>query len=344
MRLFNGFTVAAFVSAAMACAQPPSSGTLPTQNLDWRFADPGAQLIGGVDVKSLLESPLVKSALDQTASQMGPSAAMMQMVLGQLTGVTQVYFSITGRKDDTDALIMIKGTLDDAAARAMLQGAVTSSATAAPATGTATAPLPIDFARVDADTILLGKPALLSPALRRMQRPASTQPNPLLARAAALAAGNDFWIAGSSAELSAVAPIVEGLKGLALGLSLQRDFRLRVSLDMATAEVAQRVAAQVQKSVPEIRNSLGDLDANVDTNVEGATLRVAASISGDWILKRVAEKTKGGLPKPGALFGASAATPASAPSAPPKPPDPRTVKIYGLDDGPKEVPLPAGQH
>jgi hypothetical protein len=310
------------------------------QPADWRFADPGAQLIGGLEVHALLNSPLVKGALDQAAAKMGNAAPMMQMTLGTLGGVSQVFFSITGRQEDAEGLMMVKGTLDDAVARAFLQGAVAGS--------NGTQPKPqqpkMDMARVDASTILIGSPALLSAAVRRMQLPASAVPNQLLARAKTLAEGNDFWFGGTLPDVPAVALIGGGIKGLALGLSMQNDFRLQISLDMPTAELAQQMAAQVRKSMDETRQSKTGPDMKVETKVEGTTLRIMASMDGAQVLQVLTERLKDGVPAPGALFGGGPTKPVTTRAQPAAPQGPRSVKIYGLDDGPKEIPFPSNQH
>src|SRR5579862_4818311 len=217
---------------ALLLAPAARSQAQPQSAVDWRFADPGAQLIGGLDIQSLLNSPLVKAALDQAAEKMGSNAPAMQLTLGTLSGVSQVYFSITARQDDAEAVMMIKGTLDDAAVRAFIQGAAAGSAQTKGPTKTPPPPK-ADLLRVDATTILLGSPSLLTAAKRRMERPASAQLGSVQARAAKLAAGNDFWIGGTLPDIPALALIAIGIKGLAFGLSLQRDLHLQVSLDMA---------------------------------------------------------------------------------------------------------------
>ncbi|HXP84497.1 MAG TPA: hypothetical protein VN841_07250 [Bryobacteraceae bacterium] len=338
---------AAVLLPPLAPGQSPQAPQSPAQQVDWRFADPGAQLIGGIDVHSLLNSPLVKAALEQAAAKMGPSALVMQMTLGTVSGVSQVYFSITARKEDGEGLMMIKGTLDDAAVRAFLQGAA-SGAGATPSSEPKPAQPKMDMARVDATTILMGSPSQLSAALRRIQRPASAVPNPLVARAKTLAAGNDFWIGGTLPDIPAIALIAGGIKGLALGISAQKDLRFKISLDMATAELAQQMAAQAQKSAGEALHTQAGLDTKVEAKVVGTTLNITSSMDGDQILKVLAEKLQDGVP-PGALLGvgptkATPATTASQPAPAPVPQGPRTVKILGLDDGPREVPFPGGQH
>jgi hypothetical protein len=329
------------LTAAVLLA-PLAAGQTQQPAPDWRFADPGAQLIGGLDVHGLLDSPLVKSALDQAAAKMGDAATLMRMTLGTLSGVSQVYFSITGRKEDADGLMMVKGTLTDAAVRAFMQGGGIAGMGDA---GPKPAQPKVDMARVDATTVLVGSPALLGAAVRRLQRPAPAA-SPLLARAKTLAAGNDFWIGGTLPDIPVVALIGGGIKGLALGLSLQHDLRLQVSLDMATAELAKQMAAQVRKSVDEASRNQPGLDTKLEAKVVGTTLNITSTVDGDQILKTLAEKLQDGVSGPGALFGGGPTKTATtaAPSEPAAPPQPRTVKIFGLDDGTREVPFPTSQH
>ena len=328
------------LTALLLAPLTPLAGAQPA---DWRFADPGAQLIGGVEVHALLNSPLVKAALDQVAAKMGNAAPMMQMTLGTLSGVSQVYFSVTtrhanaGQQQEPETIMMIRGTLDDAVARAFLQGAGAAARSQPPQPN-------MEMSRVDANTILVASPALLSAAVRRIQRPSPAQPAPLLARARTLSEGNDFWIGGSLPDIPAVALIAGGIKGLALGLSLQNDLRLQLAVDMPTAETAQQMAAQVRKSMDETRQNKNSPDMKVETKVEGTTLRIAASMDGAQVLQVLTERLKDGLPAPGALLGGGPTKSVSTPSQPPAPQRPRSVKIYGLDDGPKEVPFPTANH
>jgi len=109
---------------------------------------------------------------------------------------------------------------------------------------------------------------------------------------------------------------------------------------MATTEMAKQMAAQVQKSVAEARAKQTDLDMKLDTKVEGATLRITSFMDGDRILQAMADKLKDGLPATGALFGPRQAA-AAAPK--PAPQQPKKIRIYGLDDGPKEIAYPANK-
>jgi hypothetical protein len=314
-----------------------------SQTADWRFADPSAQLIGGVDVQGLVASPLFKGAMDQVTAKMGDAAPVAQMTLGALGGISQVYFSITARKDNADSLMMIKGTLDDTTAKAFLQGA-TQGAAAAQTAKTGPKPPQMDLARIDESTILIGTPSLLPAAVRRLQRPAPAQLNPLVARTASLA-GNDLWIVGTLPdipEIASAAAMIGGVRGLAFGLSARQDLRLLIALDLASAAVAEQMATQVRTSADDVRKTQKGPDVKIDTQVDGATLRVTLAMDGGEILKALNERLKDGLPTPGALFGGNPAP--AAPKKPAAPQGPKTIRIYGLDDGPKEITVPPGQH
>lgn len=312
---------------------------------DWRFADPGAAMIGGFDVQSVLQSPLVKSALDQVTAKFGGAVPGMEQTLGTLGGVSQVYFSVSGRHEDADVLVLMKGNLSDAMAKAFIQGANMGGAASGNGKAGDAKPagtLKMDMRRVDVNTILYGDIALLDAALRRLSLPASATPNPLVARAKTLSDGNDFWIGGSLPDIPAIALLGGGIRSLAVGLSLQQDFRFQLSLDMATAETAQALAAQARKSMEDARRQ-NKIDARQEIEVAGTTLRVKVSMDGDKVLKLLADKMAEGLPTPGALVSAHPSSTPPNRTQPARqevqPQQPKTVRIYGLDDGPKEIPL-----
>jgi hypothetical protein len=322
---------ASFAPAARAQAGP-----------DWRFADPNASMIGGIDVQSVLQSSLVKTALAQVTAKFGGAVPGMAQTLGTLGGVSQVYFSLSGHHDSADVLVLMKGNLSDELAKAFIQGANMRGATRGK-TGTPGGEFPkIDMRRIDANTILYGDVALLDAAMRRLSLPASTTPNPLMARAKALSAGNDFWIGGSLPNIPAVALVGASLRSLAVGLSLQQDFRFQVSLDMATAELAQTLAAEARKSIEEAQQQ-NKIDAKKEIEVTGTTLRMKISMDMDKLSKLVADKLADVAPMAGPVSGPgpSSTSPNRTQPEPQeaRPQQPKSIKIYGLDDGPKEIPL-----
>lgn len=299
---------------------------------DWRFADPAATMIGGFDVQAVLQSPLVKSVLERVAAQSGGSIPAMEPALKTLGGISQIYFSLSARRETADAIVLVKGSLSDVSAKAFLEGAKRRGTTV-PSEASK-----MDLRRVDADTVLYGDTALLDAAVRRLRLPASAKPSPLVARAKSLSEGNDFWIGGSLPNIPAAAMLSASIRGLAVGLSLQRDFRFQVSLDMTTPDMAAALAAEAKNSIEEVQQQ-NNFDAQREIEVVGSTLRIKMTVGGDKFLALVEDK----LGQVAPMFGSR--SPSVANGTPPRqpqpiqPPKPQAIKIYGLDDGPKEIPL-----
>src|SRR6185503_106879 len=70
-----------------------SQSVMGQTEADWRFSHPQATLVGGVRVGAILQSPLVKKALEQATSkdpQIAMGAAMAQTML---RGITDIRFS-----------------------------------------------------------------------------------------------------------------------------------------------------------------------------------------------------------------------------------------------------------
>jgi multidrug efflux pump subunit AcrA (membrane-fusion protein) len=195
---------------------------------------------------------------------------------------------------------------------------------------------------VDANTILYGDVALLDAAMRRLTLPASATPSPLIARAKTLSAGNDFWIGGSLPNIPAVALFGAGIRSLAAGLSLQQDFRFQVSLDMATAELAQALAAEARQSIEEARQQ-NKIEAKQEIEVTGTTLHMKISMDMDRLSKLVADRLTDVAPMAGPVSGPGPSSTSPNRTQPQlqeaQPQQPKSIKIYGLDDGPKEIPL-----
>src|SRR6266700_402700 len=87
--------ISCFVVVPALFAQAVSTQAVSTQaNDDWRFAHPGATLVGGFHVKATLDSPLVNTLIKEATSK-DPSAGMMVgMVRSAIGGISDVRFSV----------------------------------------------------------------------------------------------------------------------------------------------------------------------------------------------------------------------------------------------------------
>ena len=100
--------ISSFLIGSAAFAQVPAQ--------DWRFAHPGATLVGGFRVKAVLDSPLVNTLISQATAKDPSTGVMVGMMRSAVGGVTEVRFSVRdmGKGQNPDVLALVTGVLDDA--------------------------------------------------------------------------------------------------------------------------------------------------------------------------------------------------------------------------------------
>jgi hypothetical protein len=286
---------------------------------DWRFAHPGATLIGSFHIKAFFDSPLVGTLIKQAVTKDPSNALIAGMILQGVDKVSEVRFSIRdmGKGQNPDVLALVTCALDDAAARAMTQGKTS-------------------VRRIDANTILLGEGQSLEDAVVRMSKPATGLQARALDRSKALA-NFDLWLAGTLPEIPMTFPVLDSLRGLALGVSATDDLRMELDLETASAKVAEDLVSSARRSQA-TQSALGPA---LLTEVDGSTARFKLVMEGNKVIQAVQEAMdKKGGQSPLAAFAGLSPTP-DAPvtfksSAPPKPMQ-GTIRIFGLDEGTREI-------
>src|SRR5678816_1671479 len=160
---------------------PTIFAQVPAQ--DWRFAHPGAALVGGFRVKAMLDSPLVTNLIEQATAKDPTTGAMAGMARAALGGISEVRFSVRdmGKGKNPDVLALVTGVLDDATANALMQGKTQGKTS---------------VHRIDANTFLVGENPSLEEALMRLSKPAVGLQARALDRSKALAS-NDLWVSGT---------------------------------------------------------------------------------------------------------------------------------------------------
>lgn len=308
--------VSCFLIGSTVFAQAPAQ--------DWRFAHPGATLVGGFRVKAVLDSPLVNTLITQATAKDPSGGAMVGLMRSAIGGVTEIRFSILdmGKGQNPDVLALVTGAVDDAMAGAMTQGKTT-------------------IHRIDANTLLLGEGQSLEDAVARLSKPATGLQARALDRSKALS-NHDFWLAGTLPGIPNMAmPMLDSLRGLALGISLQSDLSVEVALDMNSAKMAEDLVSSARRS----QVQQPGLGAALQSDVEGSTARFRFAMPGDQVIQAVQQgMANGGAPSPlagilGSSFGSNALpTFKSSAPRPDAPADPNgAIKIYGLDDGTREI-------
>ena len=281
---------------------------------DWRFAHPGATLIGSFRVKALLDSPLVNSLIQQATATQPNAGAMVMMARATLGQVTEIRFSILdkGKGQNPDVLALVTGTLDETTAGAMAQGK----------TG---------VHRIDANTLLVGEGQSLDGAMARLSKPATGLQARALDRSKALA-NYDLWLAGTLPELPMTMPVLDSLRGIALGISAQSDLRMELDLETASAKVAEDLVSSARRS----QSQQPALGAALLSEVDGSTARFRFVMEGKQVIESVqrAIENKGAQSPLAAFMGQEPVTFKSSPA--PKPMQ-GTIRILGLDEGTRET-------
>jgi hypothetical protein len=311
----------------------PQPTVVTVGEADWRFADPSASLVGGVNVDSLLHSELVHKVLQELASKMGQGAELLS-TLAENSGISQIHFSVGEQAGKPAVLLLTYGALHDATVAALTQQGN------------------VQMRRVDLMTTLFGSGADLEQAARRLQ---ATQPvlrPALLRQAKELAADSDVWVAGSIPQMKGVSMAMP-FEELSLGLRMQHDVQLTMNVNAGSPKKAQDLADQILKSP---QADLASMGVSINATVNGSSVKVLFGMNGDRVRQAITEafdKNAGpgisglariaglanALSGPGLPTGLPAASSAAAPAAAPATSARQKAVIYGLDDGPREVPL-----
>ena len=315
-----------------ACVLGLASQSLMGQAVDdWRFAHPQATLVGGMRVSALLQSPLLKMALDQ-ASAKDPQVGMgVAIVQNMFRGVTDVRFSIVDNGTPSpDTLVLVTGTLDPITL-AMLQGPDQAQ-------GQAQGPKTETYS-VNANTLLIGSGATLKAAVARLSQDPADLRSVAFLHAGKITPGYDLWIAGQIPKIPGIPlPADFNLQGFALGLSLSDKISLEVAAETTTAEQAESLVKLVRTAESAQPASAGAIRPEI--SVQGTTARLRVSVPAEQVMEAMKNPALAGL------LGAGASGATLQPLAPPpKPAKPSrgTVIIEGLEGGPLEIPIDAPQ-
>jgi len=184
-------------------------------------------------------------------------------------------------------------------------------------------------AQVSDTLLLIGFRDTLEAAIDRSLLTAERQPSPLLSRGAHLAATFDLWITATALPdplVSVFIPMQLESGDFDGGVSVRRgpsgSLILDARYDMATPEDAETSADYFREAVPGFHALLRGMNVIEDGNSVRLKLQVSP--------QELAQHLRPPEPEP-------AKPVAVAPKAPPKP---QSVRIVGLDDGPREFPLP----
>lgn len=218
------------------------------------------------------------------------------------------------------------------------------------------------FALLDEKNIVVAEEAPLKVALERMESGLTPQANPLFERARDLEAANDFWIVGSTAPLNLNAggkqagsdPFSQTLnqvRNFAVGVAVRRNVAVDLQLQTVSPKAATQMLDMAKGIVALAKASAKpedplpfDLDKALELSSSGNVVRAALTLDQAEVDQLVAQGLKKsgfgdvkGSKKTEVAVNEPVAAPVPAPLAKPVVPQRKTVMIYGLPGGPKEV-------
>lgn len=320
----------AFSAAAFAWAPPPDP---------WRISDPEAVLLAGIEWRRIAASGAGRTLEQQIVATEAPGLADL------LAGAERILVSAAPRAgdatgDSSRVLIAIEGSFDrrrllELISRRLPQRTYYRGIEILEEAGGGVA-----LAFSSPETILLGDAASVRAAIDRVHGAGSGRERRLWERARELAAANDLWLVADvpPAELAAdEAPIpLDGIEGIEMSASFREDLEVSVHLRAASAERAGELAR--------ILESLGLLAAakpgaaghsapsweEFRVRVEGDRVGLAVRLKPDQLASAIAAAT----------FGLAAGPQmAEAPRAGSTTLGRRNVRIHGLEEGVREIPL-----
>jgi hypothetical protein len=180
------------------------------------------------------------------------------------------------------------------------------------------------LAQVNENLLLVGFKETLEAAIDRSLLTTGRQMSPLLTRGARLATSFDMWISATALPdplVSVFIPVEFETADFDGGLSARGGLVLDAHYSMGTPEGASQSADYFRQAVPDFHPLLRGMNVIEDGEVVRLKLQVSPQELADQLR----------LPEPPTT---------EAVEAPPPPAKPRSVHIVGLDEGPREIPLP----
>jgi len=202
----------------------------------------------------------------------------------------------------------------------------------------------LSIARISDQLVLLGHVKTLQEAIDRSLEENGRSYSPLLARAARYAQ-KDFWVVAAHLPdplANIFVPIDAEADAFAGSVSIDDGLHLEASLTEASEKAAGEIAQALRHDVPAMPSFGRGLQIDTDT----VSVRLAMELTKDQLAAGLRNEPQGSAvvataevrPVP-ALVLPTAVLP-TAPKAPTIEPPRQVVRIWGLDEGPREIVLP----
>ncbi len=337
-KILIGVDVRGLRNSSLSDAFPPDMRSqLPLA----AFHMPGAELFDDID------SVFLASTGENLAKAAAPGAVPKP-------GATAVKAGAVPAKIPASFLMVFEGTFPDEHLRPFLKGPHPSYKGVNVYRGLSADPASV--AILDEHTVLFGDDKSIYRAIDRKTLGVKAQ-GALLERARELASSNEVWMVfedptGALQQKAGPAALFAGeIEGLDIGVAvrdgLHLDFGLSTKTEAGAEALAQLLATQMQSAVNAKLDGqkAQEFWKNVKMGAAGKRVMLQISMTKEELQENIRlareQRTSPAGARPPVATAMTGATPAAAPklALPPPPPKPRSVKIYGLDDGVREIKL-----
>ena len=260
--------------------------------IDWRFADPFADALVGINVGGIAGSSLVRNLITLLGTKQGLPESEIQKIFDGMSDVDQVALSVRNEAGNSRVVAMITGHVAD-------------QALPAPEAGMKAVP-------VSGGAMLIGHADAVDQAMQRIAM--KVPPSALMQSAAARQASSEFWVLGSAGLIGPQA-VSAGVKQFSMTVWMRSRITTDVSIEFSAAPNA---------------TTLRTMQANLGSGatVEGNAIHVRAQMDADEAQQKAAELMTGPLGQSlGALIEAARYLPVRDKTAPKQ----AKPIIYGLD-------------
>ena len=280
----------------------------------WNFASPEATALVGIHWENLRQSPFV----DAVSAELSSTGSLGFPDLPCLSDAKQFLIS------SPELLAIAAGMFpaETVRSQAPLKGLKQANYHGVPlwiSPGKTT----LSVAVISDQILLLGLRKTLEAAIDRNLLETGRQYSPLLARAGRFSQTQDLWIVATQLPdplASLFVPIDIEARGFEGGISVRDGLQLDATLNAASDDAAKSAAENLKQSIA----TLPGVARGLQVTVASRNVLLALQVSRNELTASLRQ----------------APAPAPAVPEPPKPAGPQIIRIFGLDEGPREIVLP----
>jgi hypothetical protein len=331
------------IRALTLCAAAAVLATGQTGSGLWRFAHPQAKALIGINWKVVRDSQAGQMMRDKLESGIGEAIPGIEF-LNDLDEALISSPGITEGRGEPPALIAVRGRFDRArvkdllvryGARKQMYGA---SVIYRPKGESGR-----DFAiaQVDDRTLLLGDVGSVLAGIDRAKSEWNGgDANPVVERAQRLEASYDFWALFTAPGALSMpgAHMPPDAREMEAGISFHNGLSMEVRLDTASIDIARHMAVDLSKAMKLVSKDQdgqpgwAEIVKKMHVWADGAAVRVSVRMGGEdlakatrlWEVARAKRET---------------ARAQAQVDVKPVPPQRKTIRIDGLDEGPRDIPI-----